>query len=334
MVYARARRVHRVLQCGTRPACLPTSVRAPVRASVCARGSAPGRYRVGGRVQVRARVRALHARARTALILGGRSCRRACSRGPGALALRRTASDPELWNVDSSTPSTHSESAPTTNARNRRLTCFVNPLQMRARVREYHGTGTRDGCTSICPGSRAASLKDLSSSSSSSLSERPNRRASVASEYSLTGRKARRMPGALVQASCGHRLEQAGQDSADRDCDGCNESCPDSGAIQWFRCSEGCDFELCGSCHATGYPSAPFPSFFCRWSVEHTSAAFGPCSPARCTALHNAARQGDAGGVKALLAAGSDVHSTDPRGYSLRSRLLSRRLRVGEGVVE
>ena len=57
---------------------------------------------------------------------------------------------------------------------------------------------------------------------------------------------------------------------------------------------------------------------------------FGPCSPARCTALHNAARQGDAGGVKALLAAGSDVHSTDPRGYSLRSHLLSGRIRVGE----
>ncbi len=33
--------------------------------------------------------------------------------------------------------------------------------------------------------------------------------------------------------------------------------------------------------------------------------------------------------MKALLAAGSDVHSTDPRGYSLRSRLLLRRLRVG-----
>ena len=61
---------------------------------------------------------------------------------------------------------------------------------------------------------------------------------------------------------------------------------------------------------------------------------FGPCSPARCTALHNAARQGDAGGVKALLAEGSDVHSTDAGGYCLRSRLRSRRLRVGECVVE
>ncbi len=46
--------------------------------------------------------------------------------------------------------------------------------------------------------------------------------------------------------------------------------------------------------------------------------------------MHNAARQGDAGGAKALLAAGSDVHSTDPRGYSLRSHLLSGRLRAGE----
>ena len=47
--------------------------------------------------------------------------------------------------------------------------------------------------------------------------------------------------------------------------------------------------------------------------------AFGLCSPAQCTALHNAARQGDAEGVKALLAEGSDVHSTDPGGYCLRS---------------
>jgi hypothetical protein len=61
---------------------------------------------------------------------------------------------------------------------------------------------------------------------------------------------------------------------------------------------------------------------------------FGPCSPAQCTALHNAARQGDAAGVKALLAEGSDVHSTDAGGYCLRSRLRSRRPRVGECVVE
>ena len=61
---------------------------------------------------------------------------------------------------------------------------------------------------------------------------------------------------------------------------------------------------------------------------------FGPCSSAQCTALHNAARQGDAGGVKALLAEGSDVHSTDAGGYGLRSYLRSRRPRVGECVVE
>ncbi len=138
------------------------------------------------------------------------------------------------------------------------------------------------------------------------------------------------MQGSLVQASCGHRLEQTGQDAAGRYCDGCNASCEDradSGAIQWFRCAEGCNFELCGSCHANGYPSAPFLSFFVDGRSNIPAPRFGPCSPARCTALHNAARQGDAGGVKALLAAGSDVHSTDPRGYSLRSRLLSRRLR-------
>jgi hypothetical protein len=142
-------------------------------------------------------------------------------------------------------------------------------------------------------------LNDLSSSSSSSSSsswsERPTRRASLASEYSLTGRKARRMPGSLVQASCGHRLEQTGQDSADRYCDGCNascEDCPDSGAIQWFRCAEGCIFELCGSCQTNGYPSAPFPSFFGRWSVQHTSAAFWSVQPCP---MHSAAQRGASG---------------------------------------
>ncbi len=77
----------------------------------------------------------------------------------------------------------------------------------------------------------------------------------------------------------------------------------------------------------TGILLRHFRSFVCRWLSNIPAPRFGPCSSARCPALHNAARQGDAGGVKALLAAGSDVHSTDPSGYSLRSRLLSRRFR-------
>ena len=83
------------------------------------------------------------------------------------------------------------------------------------------------------------------------------------------------MQGALVQASCGHRLERSDQ-GAGRQCDGCYASCPDTGATQWYRCTEGgCDFDLCGSCHANGYPSAGhLRPVACRWSVEHTSAAF------------------------------------------------------------
>jgi hypothetical protein len=119
----------------------------------------------------------------------------------------------------------------------------------------------------------------------------------------------------LVQACCGHRLEQSHR-SVGWTCRGCYES-RDSSAS--FRCTEGCNFDLCGSCHANGYPSAPFQS--CR--VLRFDGAYhrrvGPCSAAQCTALHNAARQGDAGGIKALLAEGSDVHCKDPGGYSLRS---------------
>ena len=81
----------------------------------------------------------------------------------------------------------------------------------------------------------------------------------------------------------------------------------------------------------TGILLQAFPSG-CLLMVGRTYQRrfFGPCSPAQCTALHNAARQGDAGGVKALLAEGSDVHSTDAGGYGLRSYLRSRRPRVGE----
>ena len=137
------------------------------------------------------------------------------------------------------------------------------------------------------------------------------------------------MQRALVQASCGHRLEQSDQ-GAGRLCGGCYASCPDSGDTQWYRCTEGgCEFDLCGSCHANGYPSAGISApLFVDGRSNMLATLFGPCSPAQCTALHNAARQGDAGGVKALLAEGSDVHSTDAGGYCLRSRLLSRRPRL------
>jgi hypothetical protein len=102
-----------------------------------------------------------------------------------------------------------------------------------------------------------------------------------------------RMQGALVQASCGHRLERSDQ-GAGRLCGGCYASCPDSGATQWFRCTEGgCEFDLCGSCHANGYPSAGHlrPVVF-RWSVEHTSAAFWSVQPCP---MHSAAQRGASG---------------------------------------
>ena len=67
----------------------------------------------------------------------------------------------------------------------------------------------------------------------------------------------------LVAADCGHRLDQSDPD-ADRMCDGCYAAYDDETR---FICTAGCNFELCGSCHADGCPSAAFPS--CRCSVMH-----------------------------------------------------------------
>ena len=50
-----------------------------------------------------------------------------------------------------------------------------------------------------------------------------------------------------------------------------------------------------------------------RCLLEQTVAGLVFCSAA-CTALHNAARQGNAEGVRALLAEGSDVHAKDAGG--------------------
>ena len=132
-----------------------------------------------------------------------------------------------------------------------------------------------------------------------------------------------------MQTCCGHLLEHSFR-YVGFSCDGCYGS-HDSGAS--FRCTKGCDFDICGSCHASGYPSAAFPS--CRRvDIRRCiSSPVGLSSAAKCTALHNAARQGDSGGVKALLEDGSDVHSKDPGGYSFAIAFLpNRRFRACDCV--